>query len=329
MGLAVFGPSVSAANNSLAGWTMQGGVTNWQVQPAGNSVYVVAPNPDFPHTNGQASFFVSPANKSGTFKISITPNEEADDDYVGFALGYQAPVNNETCSNDETCNTSFLLFDWKKATEVEGGEALPPEDGGQEGFSLMKVAGARDLRNPDTSSHPACFWTHEDVDNLCDVLDTDYGFQKGYQFGITYTFQVTYSTSQLKIDLLGTGGNANTPIFDQAPPGGTQWPAGRVAFYNYSQPNAEYGLDDGTAPTTTTTTSPATSSTVANTSTTAAASSGTTSPTVGPATRSSIVRTGQNAATTSVELLGGAALLLIGAALTAARGKRPEGRFYA
>lgn len=326
LALFVVGPSASAANVALSGWTQQGGVADWRVQPSGSSVKVVAPDPDFPRTNGQSSFFVSPFNAAGTFKVNLTPNTEADDDYIGFAVGYTAPVNNETCDVTTPCGTQFYLFDWKKATEVEGGQALTADQGGQEGFSLMHVRGARDLRNPDTGSHPACFWTHEDVDNFCEVLGTDFGFQKGYQFGITYTFQITYSASQLKIVLLGSGGNADRTIFDVAAPSGTPYPAGRFAFYNYSQPNTEYSFDDGTtAATSTTTTTGVVPTTLATTPTTAGPTGTTPRPTVGPVTRSTIVRTGPNSVAAMVELVGGLVLLMVGASMTAARGRRPEG----
>jgi hypothetical protein len=330
LGLSVFGPSASAANNPLSGWTEQGGDANWAVQSGGDTVYVVAPNPDFPTANGPASFFVSPFNAGGTFKVNITPNTEPDDDYIGFAVGYTAPVNNEVCSNDDTCDTGFILFDWKKATEVEGGDPLPAEEGGQEGFSLMKVAGARDLQNNNTAQHPNCFWTHEDVANFCDVLGTDYGFGKGYSFGVTYSFQVTATTTQLKIVLLGTGGNANRTIFDVAPPGGTTFSAGRLAFYNYSQPNVEYGFDNGTVQATTTTTGAVPTTTAVTPTTTAGGGTATTSsPTVGPPLRSTLERTGPNSLATAVELFGGVALVLGGALMAAARGRRPDGAYYA
>jgi hypothetical protein len=330
LALAALGPSAKAAANPLSGWTQQGGDANWQVQPSGNSVYVVAPNPDFDNTNGPASFFVSPANVSGTFNVTISANTESvgeESDYIGFALGYTAPLDGAECSNANKCATSFGLFDWKKETEKENGEALDPSAGGQEGFSLMRVAGVRDLQNNNTPDHPACFWTHEDVDNFCDLL-TDFGADKGYDFGVSYTFQVTYIPSKLKIVLKGTGGNPDKTIWDIGPPGGTSFPAGRFAFYNYSQPNVEYSFDDGTAPATTTTTS-VTPTTVAGNTTTTASAGGATTTIVGPVTKSSIVRTGPNSVVTMAELFGGVGLLMIGALLTAVRGRRPDGTHFA
>ncbi len=318
LGLAAFGPAATAVNNPLAGWTLQGGAAAWQVKPAGNSVYVNAPASDFPHSNGSPSMFVSPANVGGTFNVSITPNTEADDDYVGFALGYAAPINDASCQTTTSCATDFYLFDWKKAQEMEGGAATTD---GHEGFSLMRVQSQHDMSNNNTPDHINCFWTHQTVAGACAVLGTDYGTGKGYAFGITYTFRVTYTASQIKIVLLGTGGNPDTTIFDVVP--GSAFQTGRLAFYNYSQPNVEYAFDDGTITTTTTT-----STTLATTSTTAATST-TTKPTVGPAVSSSIVRTGPNSLATTVELTLGVLLVLAGAAMTAARGKRPDGRFYA
>jgi thrombospondin-like protein len=322
LGLAALGPSVSAANAALSGWTPQGGAAGWQVQPAGDSVYVVAPNPDFPHSNGSPSFFVSPFNAASTFYVHIRPNNEADDDYVGFALGYTKPLNDSACQSAASCDTGFYLFDWKKAQELEGGTATAD---GHEGFSLMHVQGQHDMRNNNTPDHINCFWTHQDVANACDVLGTDFGAGKGYAFGTTYTFQVTYTASQLKVVLLANGANPDRTIFDVAPPGGTTFPAGRVAFYNYSQPEVEYGFDLTNAPNPTTTTT----TTAAVTSTTARSTGTTTAPTVGPAVSSSIVRTGPNSLATTIELTAGLLLLLAGAGMTAARGKRPEGRFYA
>ena len=332
LGLAVLSPSVNAAN-PLTGWTRQGGSANWQVQPAGDSVYVVQPNPNNDNANGPISFFVSPAavfNK--TFRVTISANQEAEEgDYIGFALGYQAPLGTgapNQCTDEATCNTNFYLFDWKEQTEIVGGAAEPSANGGQEGFSLMKVAGARDLQNNNTLDRPACFWTHQDVDNFCDVLGTRYGSNQGYSYGVAYTFEVVYTATQLKISFVNAQGTAVTPpVFDIAPTPGTQFPSGRLAFYNYSQPNVEYFFDDGTTPATTTTST--TPTTIANTTTTAGATGTTTRPTVGPVTRSSLVRTGPDNLVTALQLSGGIVLLVAGAVLTATRGKRPQGRYYA
>jgi len=318
VGVGAFGPSVQAANLTLSGWTPQGGAADWQVQPSGDTVKVNAPNPDNPQRNGSPSFFVSPFNAAGTFKVNITPDTEADNDYVGFALGYTKPINDSSCQSAATCDTGFYLFDWKRSQEQENGTDTTD---GHEGFSLMHVQGQHDLKNNDTTAHIACFWTHQNAANACDVLGTSYDLGKGYAVGISYTFQVTYSASQLKIVLLGSGGNPDTTIFEVAPASGT-FPAGRVAFYNYSQPNVTYGFDAGTTPATTTTT-------LASTSTTAAVAPSTTKATVGPAVGASIVRTGPNNRTTTIELATGFLLLVAGALMTGARGHRPDGRYYA
>jgi hypothetical protein len=323
LALAAMGPSANAVNVALSGWTPQGGAANWQVEPSGSVVKVVAPSGDFPCCNGSPSMFVSPADVSGTFKINITPNDEVDNDYIGFAVGYTAPINDAACQSTTSCDTSFFLFDWKRSQEMEGNPPAATTDG-HEGMSVLRVLSKHDMSNNNTADHINCFWTHEAVPGACHVLTTDFGAGKGYSYGITYSFQVTYTATQLKIVLLGSGGNPNRTIIDVAPQSGT-FPAGRVAFYNYSQPNVEYAFDDGTPPTTTT------STTAATTSTTAASggATSTTRATVGPAVSSSIVRTGQSATLTTVELLGGFVLLVAGALMTAARGRRPDGRFYA
>ena len=324
LGLAAFGPSADAAPVALSGWTVQGGAANWQVQPAGNVVKVVPPAQDFPHSNGSPSMFVSPANVGGTFKINIEPLDEADDDYVGFALGYRAPIDDASCQSTNSCSTDFFLVDWKRAQEQENGAATTD---GHEGFSLMRVLSKHDMKNNNTPDHINCFWTHQTVQDACVVMDTDYGAGKGYAFGVTYTFQVTYTPNLLKVVLLGSGGNPDTEIFNVATTGNQQFQTGRLAFYNYSQPNVEYALDDGTTPPSTTsssTTAPTSTSTTA-----AAAVSTTTRATVGPAVSSTIVRTGQSATATTVELLAGFSLLVVGAVMSAARGRRAEGTHFA
>ncbi len=330
LGLAVFGPTVSAADNPLSGWTRQGGTpATWQPQGNGTDVYVVAPNPDFDNANGAVSFFVSPfAIGNSVFRITMTADPKVEEsDYIGFALGYQAPVNNEACTNATKCNTGFYLFDWKQQTEREGGDSLPASQGGQEGWSFMQVQGVRDLSNNNTLSHPDCFWTHQDVDNFCDVLKTDFGFNKGYQFDVSYTFEVTFKPNQIKIVLLGTGTNPTDQVFvDIAPPGGTQFPAGRIAFYNYSQPNVNYSFDDGTIQSTTTTSTTTPTTIVTQTTAAPAATTAAPRPSVGPVRRSTLVRTGL---ATTLEMVGGVTLLAIGALLTATRGRRPDGQFYA
>ena len=318
VGLGAFGPS-ARANVALSGWTAQGGAAAWAVQGSGDSVKVNAPNPDSPQTNGSPSFFVSPFSAGGTFYVNLTPNLEADDDYIGFAVGYTKPINDATCQSAATCDTGFYLFDWKRAQEMEGTPPAATTDG-HEGFSLMHVQGQHDLRNNNTAAHIDCFWTHQTTAGACDVLGTSFGSGKGYQFGTTYTFQVTYTTTQIKIVLLGTGGNADTTIFDVAAAQGSPFPAGRLGFYNYSQPEVTYGVDTA-APTSSSTTS-------SSTSTTAAPGASTTRATVGPAVSNSIVRTGPDSGVTTMEIASGLALILTGALMTAARGRRPEGRFY-
>lgn len=318
VGLGAFGPSANAANLALTGWTPQGGAAAWAVQPAGDTVEVNPPTPDSPHTNGSPSFFVSPFVAGGTFTVNLRPTTEADDDYIGFAVGYTKPLNDANCQGAASCDTGFYLFDWKQAQETESGTATTD---GHEGFSLMHVQGQHDMRNNDTTQHIACFWTHQNTANACDVLGTSFGAGKGYQQGVTYSFEITYTTTQLKIVLLGSGGAANTTIFDVAPPTNTTFPAGRFAFYNYSQPNAEYGFVDPSSPTS--------SSTSSSTTATTAATATTTRATVGPAVSNSIVRTGPESLVTTIEVVGGLLLILAGAAMTATRGRRPDGRYYA
>jgi hypothetical protein len=368
IGVASLSPSVKAAatdcpsnGQSLVGWSKEGyqgtGSPIWQTFDTvdGRCAAVQVPPNDEVHTNGSPGFLVSPTNyfgpQTGEFEITLQayPEPAGDNDYIGFAMGYTDPIDKDAaCANPDTgCNTDFVLFDWKKSQEYEGGQQT---EQGFQGWSLMRVHGPKDLKNNDTSSHQPCFWTHEDVDGFCDVLATKFGPPTaeggmGYEDNIPYTFHVTYGADNIKIVLLGTAGNPNQTIFDvDAPQAGPQFAPGAVAFYNYSQPNVFYSFNDlqGAPATTTTTTDPnsTSSSSSSTTSTTAVSTTSTTSgstattagttpttarPGVGPATQSTLQRTGIDSRTTTIELFGGVLFLALGAMLSAARGKRPEG----
>jgi hypothetical protein len=298
VGLSVTGPSASAATNSLSSWTKQGtaGAGTWTVAGDGNSVTGTS--------NGAPTFFVSPFLKeSATFEVDITPSDSAENDWVGLVLGYTSPTTageNTTCASSD-CPNNYLLVDWKQTTEASG----------QAGFTLMRVNGNFNIRD-NTESLP-CFGTHAGTG--CTILDDGRADNFGWNEGAKNTLRVTYGPGSVKIENVGT--LATTTVLEAT---GT-FPTGRIGLYNYSQAATDFvvrDLADPNAPTTTTTSTSTTSTTVAPTSTTQGS-------VTTLATR--IVRTGPND-NAGLELALGAVLIVVGALMTAARGKRPEGAYF-
>ena len=81
--LVVNAGAASAALVDLSSWTGQGGSSNWTVAADKNSV--------FQSTNGAPTVFFSGTNDqgkvlSGKIKVETT----ADDDFIGFVLGYKS-----------------------------------------------------------------------------------------------------------------------------------------------------------------------------------------------------------------------------------------------
>lgn len=302
VGLALRGEPALAATNTLAGWTQQGAATAGVWQVAGNGLSVNQTS------NGAPTFFVSPTNySSATFTVTMTPETTSDDDYIGVVLGYTKPLNDATCGNAD-CPVDTLLLDWKKASQPTGAD---------EGLNLIRVNGTFNVRS--TTDQIPCFWTHV-ASNQCQVIATVEGANTGWVFDQPNILKITYSPNHIKVEKV-TGQTAAT-LIDQD----CTCPAGRIGFYNYSEANVTYGIADlPSDPGTTTTTAAPTTTTVAPSTTTPPT---TVRAVIATTTTRVLARTGDNATTTSLQLLGGVALVAFGALLVGARGRRPGGRFY-
>jgi hypothetical protein len=329
LGVQSGGPATAAAV-SFSDWTVEGasGAGQWTVSDGGATV--------IQEINGAPTFLVSPTNLTeDTFTGTITPLASGGDgDYFGVVLGYTDPLgaNSDACDADEaTCPNDYVLFDWKHDDQ---GVA-------KAGYSLIRVNGNYEMN--DGGDEPSCHWAHVDGAD-CDILDSDFAPANGWAFDTAYTLRFTYTSTLVRVERIVN--NVATTLLEAT---GT-FPAGRVGFYNYSQADVRYaGFDAQQA---TTTTSSSTSSTIVGTSTTSTTTSSTTSSTTST-TIANATTTTSNPTTTSTtrpattsttrqvvlsgrtglddgptQMLLGAALLGIGALLTAARGKRPDGRYF-
>jgi hypothetical protein len=188
----------------------------WNVAGGGSSVNQV--------NNGQPTFFYSDFNTQGSaFTGSITVTG-SDDDYIGFALGFQ-PGDSTSPAAD------YLLIDWKAVSQnfdFNGGGDGP---GGiaERGLAVSRVTGV-----PTADE----FWQHVDNDLTGSPLGA--GLQElqrgnnlsdtGWVLGTTYEFTFDFGPNNLDVFVnsvleLSIVGNFND---------------GRFGFYNFSQAGVNY-----------------------------------------------------------------------------------------
>ena len=108
------------------------GSAQWTV--SGNGEQVVQ------SINGNPAFFYSDFTVFNT-KVSgtIIPGNSGDDDFIGFALGFNP-------GDTKNPNANFILIDWKKGTQAYGGGTA------QVGLAVSLVTGIPPL-TPDMWGH--------------------------------------------------------------------------------------------------------------------------------------------------------------------------------
>lgn len=191
----------------------------WTVSPEKTSV--------FQSQNGQPTMFYSDFDAFNTQvqgKIMVTGT---DDDYVGFAIGFQPGDSTNTTAD-------YLLIDWKRGTQPYnfGSPSCGPGTTAPAGLAVSRVKGV-----PIADE----FWGHVDQDAVeapCSPLgqgltELDRGANlgdKGWVVGQEYDFKFEFTETSLKvyvndvleIDITGSFNN------------------GRLAFYNFSQAEVTY-----------------------------------------------------------------------------------------
>lgn len=195
-----FGTSID-----LNKWTVDGTNSNWGIQDQQNSVLQTV--------NGNPTFFCSDFTAfENDLAGVITVVTTSDDDFIGFALGYE--------SGDLTNpNADFLLVDWKQNNQSASGAF------GRRGFALSRITGI-------VSSLINSFWSHEDqIPGVFEELARGITLGDiGWEDNVEYTFRFLYTSTGLKvfvndvleIDMAGT------------------FPNGKFCFYNYSQAFVRY-----------------------------------------------------------------------------------------
>lgn len=186
---------------------------NWNVAPGGASVTQTV--------NGQPTLFHSPFNVSGTDVRGRIRSGAGDDDFVGFALGFQP-------GDSSNAAASYLLVDWKQGNQFHNFPApsTTPGTTAARGLAVSLVSG---LPTADE------FWGHtnfaqnangglQELARGATLGNTGWVTNREYEFRFVFLpnqLQV-YVDGSLEIDLAGAFSD------------------GRMAFYNFSQPNVTY-----------------------------------------------------------------------------------------
>lgn len=198
--------SWSASTLDFAGGQAAG---NWELQ-AGNTAVVQTLNAD-------PSFYLNSLNQTqysmhGTWEVTTT----ADDDYMGFAFGYQNSSN-------------FYLFDWKQSGQSYQGRYA------NEGMTIKKFAGPSDDGVTDLSL--AKLWENNFNMEYMTVLAANQSSTKGWADNTVYDFYLDFNLNSGEITVVIAQDLTelwNVTLNDMT------FTSGEFGFYNYSQENVKY-----------------------------------------------------------------------------------------
>ena len=123
-------------------------LSNWVVDGAGSWIVADDQNSVLQTLNTQPGFFCSDFTAFGNdLAGQIAVLATADDDFIGFALGY---IPGDLNTNQDA---DYILIDWKQGNQVGSGSLA------QEGFAVSRVTGIVD-------NIIDGFWSHDTFDEL-------------------------------------------------------------------------------------------------------------------------------------------------------------------
>jgi len=222
--LALLAPlSAHAAAVDLSGWKENGHPNNsagtWTVQGGGNDSV-------FQSINGRPTVFFNDGNNAQGKELAgeITVETTADDDFIGFALGYQDGEIN-------SASADFWLIDWKQGNQ----------DGQTAGLALSHVFG--DLSSGLNTGTSGDWWQHSGPIN--EKLRASTLGTTGWADNVTNEFTLEFTSSLIKVSVNGT-----TELeYTSSDNGGVAFTDGSFGFYNFSQTNVRYaGITEDVAP---------------------------------------------------------------------------------
>ena len=226
-----FAGLVNAAPVDLNTWTAESypavsgfGVGNWAVETNGSAVYQ--------SVNGQPTLFHSDFNSFGALVNGSINVSGSDDDYIGFALGFQP--------NDTTNSAAdYLLVDWKQGNQTYN-FGSPSDTPGSTAYSGLAVSRVTGIPTADE------FWGHTDFTTdmgggLEELARANNLGSTGWTEDIDYKFTFDFGPGNLDVFVDDILELSITGSFSD----------GHLAFYNFSQAEVTYSaftLDDGSYP---------------------------------------------------------------------------------
>ncbi|MEZ2228306.1 MAG: RHS repeat domain-containing protein [Microcoleus sp.] len=208
---------------------------NWQLTGGGKNVNQ--------STNATPTFFVSDFDAiNREFFAQISTNSSADDDWIGMVFGLKteggagtgvAPQNGQSGAGTGAPPLqggkpdSYYVLTWKQREQDIFGKA-------EEGIKLLKVTGAAKVADADIASQLRAGQNTANVQVLASKVGQGTGWQDNAQYGFSLNYQ---ANGQIEIKINDASGKEinKISVTDRNPLG-----AGKVGFYNRSQPNVSY-----------------------------------------------------------------------------------------
>lgn len=215
--LLVTAAAAAAAPVNLSSWQaltldFPGGQAagNWVLEPGNTAVtQTINADPSFFRNNVvQGAYTIE-----GTWQVNELGG---DNDYMGFAFGYQNSSN-------------FYLFDWKQGTQGSVGRTAA------EGMTIKKFTGGTGDGLTDLSL--AEFWENQVTFGDMTVLATNHSTTAGWVDTTLYTFFLDFNTTPGEFRVVVKDGS--TVLWDQTVLDAT-FTNGQFAFFNNSQQSVRY-----------------------------------------------------------------------------------------
>jgi hypothetical protein len=186
------------------------GSGDWALEPGNTAVtQTLNADPSFFRNNVvQGGYKIQ-----GTWQVNQTGG---DDDYIGFAFGYQNSSN-------------FYLFDWKQSSQSFNGRIAA------EGMTIKRFTGATGNGSTDLSLEE--FWENQVSFGDMTVLATNHASTAGWVDTIPYTFLLDFNTSPGQFNVVVKQGAA--VLWDHTVLDST-FTNGQFAFFNNSQQAVRY-----------------------------------------------------------------------------------------
>ncbi|MFN0246823.1 MAG: hypothetical protein ACKV2T_07925, partial [Kofleriaceae bacterium] len=159
----------------------------------------------------------------GTYAVRMSVNEVGDDDFIGFAIGFDTGEQTSTAAR-------YLVVDWKQGLQSGVGP----------GFRLADVRGVPTAANHATHGIPQRSCTDADTSCVTQLATGRRFGSTGWADNTNYTMYVTYRPNLLEIRIDNQLELSVTPLDFPGQFPGDVFPTGQMGFYLLSQEQVRY-----------------------------------------------------------------------------------------